>query len=107
VKEYTILACAVALVAVAVDFALKTHLVRQKRFWIFWCVMTALTTIVNGYLTWRPIVVYGEAFNLGIRFFTIPVEDYLYGFGLITLNLVIWEYLTRRYRIPEIPPEKG
>ncbi|MBE0555839.1 MAG: lycopene cyclase domain-containing protein [Proteobacteria bacterium] len=106
-REYTVLALAVALVAVVVDFVLKTHLVRQKRFWIFWGVMGAVTTLENGYLTWRPIVTYGEAFNLGFRIITIPVEDYFYGFGLITLNIVLWEYFSRRYRIRDIPERKG
>lgn len=106
-KEYTILALAVALFAVLVDFILRTHLVRQKRFWIFWAVMTLLTTLVNGYLTWRPVVLYGPAFNLGLRVFTIPIEDYFYGFGLITLNVVLWEYFTKRYQIAETRKEES
>ena len=102
-KEYTILAFAVALTGLALDYLLKTNLVRQKKFWVFWAVMAALTSIVNGYLTWRPIVSYGEAFNLGIRIMTIPVEDYFYGFGLITMNVVLWEYFTRRFRVRDLP----
>jgi len=103
VREYTVLALAAALAAVVLDFALKTHLVRQKRFWIFWAVMAALKTVANGYLTWRPIVLYGEAFFLGVRIVTIPVEDYFYGFGLITMNVVLWEYFTKKFRVSETP----
>jgi lycopene cyclase domain-containing protein len=55
--------------------------------------------IINGYLTWRPIVIYGEAFYLGIRVFTIPVEDFLFGFSLITLNLIIWECFDKKMSV--------
>lgn len=105
-KEYTILAAASALAALALDYVLKTGLVRQKRFWVFWVVMAALKTVANGYLTWRPIVLYGEAFFLGVRLITIPIEDYFYGFGLITMNVVLWEYFTKRFRVREIPGQE-
>jgi lycopene cyclase domain-containing protein len=107
VKEYTILALLVALAALALDFALKTNLARQKRFWIFWAVMSCMMTMVNGYLTWRPIVLYGEDFFLGMRLITIPLEDYFYGFGLITSNIVLWEYYTKRHGIPDAPDHRN
>lgn len=106
-KEYTILAVVAALAAIVLDVALKTQLVRQKRFWIFWAVMAALKTVMNGYLTWRPIVLYGDAFFLGVRIGTIPIEDYFYGFGLITMNVVLWEYFTKRFRVREIPGQEA
>lgn len=94
--EYSILSFISIAVAVIVDQVLKTNLVKNKKFWIFWAVMFVLIFIVNGYLTWRPIVLYGEGHYMGIRIFTIPVEDFLYGFSLITLNISIWEFITRR-----------
>ncbi|MGE5313641.1 MAG: lycopene cyclase domain-containing protein [Acidobacteriota bacterium] len=93
-KEYTIASGAAVLVSLAADRLLGTKLSSTRAFWIFWAVMCALMTIVNGYLTWRPIVRYGEAFFLGIRIGTIPLEDYGFGFALITLNLVVWEYFS-------------
>lgn len=95
-KEYTILAACGALLSIGLDFILKTRLSTTKAFWIFWAIMAALTTIINGYLTGRPIVLYGESFFLNIRFITIPLEDYLFGFGLLTSNIVLWEYFTKR-----------
>jgi lycopene cyclase domain-containing protein len=94
--EYSILSFISVAVAVIVDLVLKTNLVKNKKFWIFWAVMFILIFIVNGYLTWRPIVLYGEGHYMGIRIFTIPVEDFLYGFSLITLNISIWEFITKR-----------
>jgi len=50
----------------------------------------------NGYLTWRPIVIYNPDQFLGIRLWTIPLEDFLYGFGLITITIVLWEFFLRK-----------
>lgn len=97
-QEYTILAFVSVAAAIIVDLVLKTNLVKNKKFWIFWAVMFVLIFIVNGYLTWRPIVMYGEGHYMGIRIFTIPVEDFLYGFSLITLNIAIWEFMTRKFK---------
>ena len=97
-KEYTIIAIVAVIAALLFDRLLGTRLSSRREFWIFWVVMTLLTTIVNGYLTWRPIVIYGEGHYLGVRVWTIPIEDYLFGFGLITLNLVIWEFWKSRGR---------
>lgn len=55
--------------------------------------------IVNGILTGtgidEPVVRYNDLENLNIRLFTIPVEDVLYGFELILLNLFIYLQLLR------------
>jgi lycopene cyclase domain-containing protein len=93
-KEYTIAAVAAAVLALAMDRLLGTRLSSRRAFGVFWAIMACLTTLVNGYLTWRPIVRYGGEFFLGIRLFTIPLEDYLFGFALITMNLVLWEYFS-------------
>jgi lycopene cyclase domain-containing protein len=106
-KEYTLLALAGVVLAIAIDHFLGTRLIRRRVFWIFWVFMLALTTIVNGYLTWRPIVMYGERFFMRIRFITIPVEDYLFGFGLITLNLSLWEYFSSRDKAGESDEQNG
>jgi len=96
-KEYTLLAILSVLIAIGADLFLKTKLIRNKKFWVFWCVMLILIFLINGYLTWRPVVLYGNDFFLNVRLFTIPVEDFLYGFGLISLNIVLWEYFTKRW----------
>lgn len=95
-KEYTVLAFAAALAAVLLDLALSTRILSTRRFWVTIGIMFAFKIPSNGYLTGRPIVLYDPAFFLGIRLGTIPVEDFFYGFGLITMTLVVWEYFVRK-----------
>ncbi len=52
--------------------------------------------IVNGFLTAIPVIRYNNAENLGIRIFTIPVEDIFYGFLLFLMNIIIFEILRKR-----------
>lgn len=93
VKEYTLLALASTLLVMLLDVAvLKTRLMKQLRFWAFIAVMFAFKLIVNGYLTWRPIVLYNEEFFLAKRLVTIPIEDFFYGFSLISLAVILWEF---------------
>lgn len=49
-------------------------------------------TIVNGILTYLPIVQYNNNENLNIRIFSIPVEDSIYSFLLLLMNITIYEF---------------
>jgi len=55
----------------------------------------------NGLLTGsfldKPIVWYNDLENLGIRIFTIPVEDIFYGFLLVSMNISLFDYLRKEY----------
>ena len=95
-KEYTVLAFASALAAIVLDLAIGTRILSTRRFWVAVGIMFMFKIPSNGYLTGRPIVLYDPSYFLGIRLGTIPVEDFFYGFGLITLTLVLWEYFVRK-----------
>lgn len=59
--------------------------------------------IVNGVLTgsWleAPIVWYDDQENLGIRLFTIPVEDAVYGMLLLLMNISFYEFFKIRLAV--------
>ncbi len=92
--EYTLMAVlSVLLVLLLERFVLRTGLFRLPAFWIGYAIVLFFQVLVDGRLTRLsdPIVIYDERFTSSIRFpFDIPVEDYLFGFSLISLALLIW-----------------
>ena len=65
-------------------------------FYIGYAIALIPFAIVNGILTAKPVVMYNDVENLGIRLHTIPVEDVFYGMLLILLNVTIYEWLMSR-----------
>jgi lycopene cyclase domain-containing protein len=64
----------------------------------------AFMIAVNGWLTklTAPIVLYDRDAATGWRFpWDIPVEDYLFGFALLTLAMLLWDAAAPRPRRPE------
>ena len=57
--------------------------------------------IVNGILTGtgiaEPVVMYNNVENLHIRVLTIPVEDFVYGFELVLLNVFFYKLFSKRF----------
>lgn len=52
--------------------------------------------IVNGFLTALPVVQYNDAENLGVRIYTIPLEDCFYGLLLLAGNTLGMEWMRGR-----------
>ena len=92
--EYTLLAVLSVIGTVAVEvFWLRTGLFRKGQYWIAMAIVYFFHVLVDGWLTKLsdPIVIYDPDHHSGIRFpWDIPVEDYLFGFSMITLTLVLW-----------------
>lgn len=96
-KEYTAFALgALAIVGILDDF-LQMQLFSQKRTLLYILAVTISNGIFNGYLTSRPVVIYDNIYNLGIRLGTIPVEDFFYGLSLILLATIFYELLKKKY----------
>ena len=66
-----------------------------QRFLVTFLLILVPFVIVNGILTGtgieQEVVWYNNSENLGIRVFTIPVEDFGYAFSLILFNLLLIE----------------
>lgn len=73
------------------DRLLKTNLLQLPETYGLLAIVAGLTFIFNGYLTARPVVLYDESYQLGIRLGTIPLEDFGYGMALILLNIILYE----------------
>jgi lycopene cyclase domain-containing protein len=77
----------------AADLLFGTGLFRDPLFYVFLVPLFCLTFVFNGYLTARPVVVYNEEIKTTGRIWTIPWEDFLYGFSLITLTFILYRVL--------------
>jgi len=95
-KEYTgLVLISLGLVAL-LDWKLKTKMFIQLRTFQYMAISALAMLIFNGYLTWRPVVLYSEAYQLNNRIFTIPLEDFGYGYALILLCTILYEYFKRQ-----------
>jgi lycopene cyclase domain-containing protein len=95
-KEYTILAAFSVILTIAIDMIAKTGILRRKEFYIFLLAVLGFKLLVNGYLTGAGIVLYNPQRYLGIRISSIPIEDFLFGFSMVTQAVIFWEYFLRR-----------
>ncbi len=58
--------------------------------------------LLTGTLLNEPIVWYNNDENLGIRLGTIPLEDSVYGFLLILMNIDLYQWLKRKWSAKKI-----
>jgi lycopene cyclase domain-containing protein len=95
-KEYLIINIFFIVVISFLDRVLKTNLYKNPKFWIFQTIIILLTTIVDNYSSSKPIVIFNDKILLNIRVLAVPVENYFFGFNLLTLNLILFEFFQRR-----------
>ena len=93
-KEYTSLSAFFFALSVLFDNYLGAKIFITKRFLVYFLFVSFFTLIFNGYLTWRPIVTYDEIYQIGFRIFTIPIEDFFFGYALMIFSTSIFEKLS-------------
>ncbi|WP_174186355.1 lycopene cyclase domain-containing protein [Nocardia barduliensis] len=92
---------AVVVVCLAECTLLRTGLFRRPGYWLTMLIVLGFQIPVDGWLTRldAPIVRYNPDHILGLRFpWDIPVEDFLFGFALVTSALLGWEWTRQRQR---------
>ena len=91
---YTVWAFVAAGSVVALELAwARTGLFRRPAYWVTLAITWAFQIPVDGWLTKlsAPVVIYNSHEFLGLRApWDIPVEDFVYGFALVTLVLIGW-----------------
>ncbi|NMH86451.1 lycopene cyclase domain-containing protein [Flavivirga algicola] len=94
-KWYTLINFLLAAILISIVIKKSPNLLSS--FYLTFLVMLIPFFIVNGVLTGsfirNEVVWYNNLENLNIRLFTIPIEDAVYAFSLILLNLFIMHYL--------------
>lgn len=95
-KAYTLVDMLFVLIVLAVVYKYKFKLLQS--YFLTFLIMLIPFLIVNGVLTGSfiegEVVWYSDNENLGLRIFTIPVEDSVYAFSMILLNLFLFEQLS-------------
>lgn len=77
----------------------RTGILTTLRYWLAMAIVLGFQVPVDGWLTKLsdPIVLYAEADMTGIRVpWDIPIEDFAFGFGMVTLAMALWVRESRR-----------
>jgi lycopene cyclase domain-containing protein len=100
--EYAIgSALSVVAVVLAERWWFRSGLLRNRAYWIAMGICLFFMVLTNGWLTKlsAPIVLYEAAMKTPWRIpWDIPIEDYGFGFSLLTLVCAGWE---RANRVPD------
>ena len=100
--SYTALALTGVVAAVLLDVVvLRTRVLTRRVFWVSYAIVVFFQLLTNGWLTGRDIVTYAESEILGLRVAFAPVEDLMFGFGLVLCSCVAWTWLGRRPALRE------
>lgn len=97
-QHYTFTVSLFAGIFFLLAFYFKTGLLSSSFYW--WTVLISFIPflIVNFFLTSIPIVTYNNSAFFGKRFLTIPYEDFLYSFSMISLWILFYEIIQKRKR---------
>jgi len=87
-----------AFLLVLFQFILKVRWL--NRFYAAYLVSLVPFYIINGILTALPVVLYNNTQNMGVRLYTIPVEDHFYLMALLLMNIGFFEYYKAKRRQP-------
>lgn len=94
-KWYTFVNFLLAVILISLVTTKKLNLLSE--FYLTFLIMLIPFFIVNGILTGsiieNEVVWYNDSENLGIRMITIPIEDTVYAFSLILMNLFLMKLL--------------
>ncbi|PRY12717.1 lycopene cyclase domain-containing protein [Pontibacter ummariensis] len=74
------------------------------RFYLAYLVHLVPFLLVNGVLTYLPIVWYNNDYNLGLRLVSIPVEDTMYSMLMLLLTISVYEGLRQRKAVKQYEP---
>lgn len=98
-KWYSLINFSLAAILTSFVINIRTELLRS--FYLTFLVMLIPFFIINGILTGsfieNEVVWYNNLENLNIRLFTIPIEDTVYAFSLILLNLFIMDLIETKH----------
>lgn len=94
-REYTFLALLSVGITILAAPKLADQIFSSKLYWYYVAVTFAFFLVFNFLLTSLPIVAYSSEAISGLRVTTIPIEDFMFNFSLLTLYLAVFLRLSR------------
>jgi lycopene cyclase domain-containing protein len=96
VNHTTLSLAAVALTVLLELVVLRTGLLARAAYWTAYAIVVCFQLLTNEWLTARGVFRYDPEAILGWRIGSAPVEDFLFGFALVTQSMLWWVWWGRR-----------
>ena len=112
VPEYTIMTVIGMIVVIGLELLVfRSGIFRRAKYWAALGICLFFQCFVDGWLTKLsdPIVLYNPQGLSGVRFpWDIPIEDFGFGFAMITAVLMLWQWrLNRQAAAAAVDQENG
>ena len=105
---YSDIAITAFAIAVMADlFLFKNSLLTRPAFWTSYAIILPFQLLTNWWLTSKNIVMYSPDAIVGLRIFSAPAEDLLFGFALVLSVMGMWEFWGRRGMQRDPNPNKS
>jgi lycopene cyclase domain-containing protein len=89
-KNYTFMAIFSAGIVLLGMSLFYSGIIVRLAFWAYLISGFLLFILFNYFLTSLPVVIYNPSAVSGVRFLTIPLEDFLYNFTMMSVYLVFY-----------------
>lgn len=94
-RGYTTTLIIWSMITVVIMRRLDGRIWQSQNYWRWIAITMVPFSIVNGVLTYLPVVWYSTRAITGIRVVSIPIEDFFYSWSLLSLNLVVYKKISR------------
>jgi len=101
-KEYTFLAILSVGVSILFVSLANVELFSSRAYWIYTILTLVLFLIFNYILTSVPVVQYSSSAITGFRVTTIPIEDFLFNFSMLTNYLTVYIWASRKMKVDSV-----
>lgn len=96
-RTYTLVTFSFTALMLVLQLVQKTYKTWFSGFLIAYILSLVPFLVVNGILTSLPVVWYNNAENLGVRVYTVPLDDFVYLMGLLLPSVNIYQVLLHRF----------
>ena len=111
IPEYTLLTALAVVAVVLLELVLlRTGIFSTLQYWLTMMLVFGFQIPVDGWLTKLrdPVVIYNENQMTGLRMpWDIPVEDFGFGFAMVTLAILLWRHRLDRQQRADAHDEPG